>query len=458
MSLDESLLDWARLTGPRKVLTAARRRLEAGGDLSGSSLRVQLTPDERAEVGRLLGMTWAGSGKAVSARTLARTLRDLGTDAAELLAATGAPLRDRRSERDLARKDATAERERAVCSLTDAGVSTDAARAWVGRRGLPAAGNGQLADLASRCARVWSLLPGPGGARKLLTVLAASALGDPHALDRGSSVATGVLRLLGHELPESAETWRAAWEEHGVDCDPVSSRVLVLNLRLAGDAMCAPLSVAAGPEPLWLTLRSLTGGFQAEATDIYVCENPSVLIAAADVLGTRARPLICTNGRPSAAAVRLLSSLAGSGASLHIRADDDPAGQDIVRGILTSIPSGRPWRYDLRPPQTPRYEEQDLDALLLDLDSGRALLRGPRHLMQGFSFGRRPARRRSGTERPGSSGGGDIVRWQVAPSHSARVVSGPSASDAPRPIVLRIKRAIFRHVFIVFTKELVGEF
>lgn len=368
MSLDENLLNWARLPGPRKVLAVARRRLEAGGDLTGSPLRVRLTPDERAEVGRLLGMTWVGSGKMVGARTLSGILQGLGTDVAELLEATGDPLRDRRAERDIARTGAAAERERAMSVLTSAGVPPDVAAAWVGRRGLPAAGNGQLADLASRCARVWKLLPGPGGGRMLLTVLAASALNDPHALDRGSPVATGVLRLLGHELPESAETWRTAWEEHGVDCDPVSSRVLVLNLRLAGDAMCVPLSLAAGPEPLWLTLRSLNGAFRADARDIYVCENPSVLIAAADVLGPRARPLICTSGRPSAAAVRLLTALAASGASLHVRADDDATGQEIVRGLCFSIPSARLWRYNLRPPPTPRYEEQDLDALLLDLD------------------------------------------------------------------------------------------
>jgi uncharacterized protein (TIGR02679 family) len=379
MSLDESLLDWARLPGPQKVLAAARRRLEEGGDLSGSPLRVRLSPDERVDVGRLLGMTWASSGKAVGARTLASTLQALGTDVADLLAATGAPLRDLRAERDTARMNAATEREGATSALTSVGVPADVAVAWVGRRGLPAAGGGQLADLASRCARVWELLPRPGGARMLLTVLAASALNDPHALDRGSPVATGVLRLLGHELPESAETWRTAWEEHGIDCDPVSSRVLVLNLRLAGDATCVPLSLAAGSEPLWLTLRSLNGAFRAEALDIYVCENPSVLIAAADRLGSRARPLICTNGRPSAAAVRLLSGLFAAGAALHIRADDDTAGQEIVSGLRSSFPSARLWRYDLRTPPAPRYEEQDLDALLSDLDVSQPLYLGLRH-------------------------------------------------------------------------------
>ena len=274
MSLDEGLLAWGRLPGPQKVLAAARRRLEAGGDLSGSPLRVSLTQEERVEVGRLLGMTWVGSGKPVGARKLASTLQDLGTDAAELLSATGEPLRDLRRERDTARKNVAKERERAALVLTSVGVPADVAVAWVARRGLPAAGSGQLTDLASRCARVWELLPGPGDVRILLTVLAASTLDDPHALDRGSPVATGVLRLLGHELPESAEAWRTTWEEHGVDCDPVSSRVLILNLRLAGDAMCVPLSLAAGPEPLWLTLRSLNGVFRAEVRNIYVCGTP----------------------------------------------------------------------------------------------------------------------------------------------------------------------------------------
>lgn len=59
--MDDRLLAWARLPGPRKVLAAARRRLEAGHSLNGSPLRADLTPGERAEVGRLLAS--AGSGR-----------------------------------------------------------------------------------------------------------------------------------------------------------------------------------------------------------------------------------------------------------------------------------------------------------------------------------------------------------------------------------------------------------
>lgn len=102
--------------------------------------------------------------------------------------------------------------------MTSAGVPADVATAWLNRRGLPAAGSSQLLDLAERCASVWRLIPGPNGERTLLTVPAASALGNPHALDRGSPVAAGVLRLLGHEMPDSADAWRAAWDEHAIDC------------------------------------------------------------------------------------------------------------------------------------------------------------------------------------------------------------------------------------------------
>lgn len=181
MNPDKGLLDWARLPGPQKVLAVARRRLEEGGDLAGRPLRVSLTASEREEVGKLLGLSWIHSGRAVSARALAEAIGNLGTDVPGLLAAIGTPVRDLRGARTTAKRGAEAERERAVAVLRDVGVPLDVALAWAARRGLPAAGSGQLADLASRCAHVWERLPGPNAGRILLTVLAASALGDPHA-------------------------------------------------------------------------------------------------------------------------------------------------------------------------------------------------------------------------------------------------------------------------------------
>ena len=363
------LLEWAGQPGPAKVLAAARQRLEAGHGMAGRPLRVSLTAEERDQVGKLLGTRWVLSGRPVGAKTLADAVRSLGTDLEALLTSYGGQIRDRPAERAASARQAEYERTQASGVLTAAGVPAAQARTWVARRGLPRAGSGQLLALASRCARVWQRLP---GSTVLLTVLAAEALGDPHALDRGSAVAAGVLRLLGYDVPATAEAWRATWDEIGVVCDPVSSRVLVLNLALHGDATACRLTVAAGAEPLWLTWRSLTGTFGSDAPDVYVCENPSVLIAAADRLGSRCLPLVCTNGRPSAAARRLLASLADCGVTLHVRADDDEAGREIVAGLNAAIPGMRLWRYSLEPSPHRRYEEQDLGLLLRDLDRAAA--------------------------------------------------------------------------------------
>jgi uncharacterized protein (TIGR02679 family) len=367
---DPRLLEWARLPGPAKVLAAARQRLEAGHGMGGSPLRVGLTDAERDQVGRLLGTKWVLSGRQVGAKALAEAVRSLGADLETLLTSSGGPLRDRPAERAASLRQAADERAKAAGVLAAAGVPTPSAVDWMARRGLPRAGTGQLLELASRCALVWPRLPASGGPTVLLTVLAAEALGDPHALDRGSPVAAGVLRLLGHDVPATAESWRATWDEIGVVCDPVSSRVLVLNLVLRGDAAACRLTGAAGAEPLWLTWRSLAGTCGCDAPDVYVCENPSVLIAAADQLGTRSLPLVCTNGRPSAATRRLLGCVA-DGAVLHVRADEDTAGREIVSGLNAAIPGVRLWRYSLEASPRPRYEEEILELLLHDLDGGR---------------------------------------------------------------------------------------
>jgi uncharacterized protein (TIGR02679 family) len=367
--MDAQLLEWTRLPGPAKVLAAARQRLEAGHGMAGSPLRVSLTVDERGQVGKLLGTKWLLSGRQVGMKALSDAVETLGADLVSMLTTADGPLRNRPLERAATAQAAENERVQAATALAAAGVPDGSAAAWLTRRGLPRAGSGQLLELSERCATVWRKLPGSSsaGSTVLLTVLAADALGDPHALDRGSALAAGVLRLLGDDMPDTAESWRTSWEEVGVVCDPVSSRVLVLNLPLDGDAAACRLTAAAGAEPLWLTWRSLSGPFQCAMPSVYVCENPSVLIAAADRLGGQSLPLVCMNGRPSAAAQRLLASLADNGTALHIRADNDTAGQDIVSRLQAAITGTHLWRYSLTPASHPRYEEQDLELLLQDL-------------------------------------------------------------------------------------------
>ena len=172
------------------------------------------------------------------------------------------------------------------------------------------------------------------------------------------------------DVPATAESWRATWDEIGVVCDPVSSRVLVLNLVLRGDAAACRLTGAAGAEPLWLTWRSLTGRSAAMRRTSTCARTRPCSSPPPTSSGSRSLPLVCTNGRPSAAARRLLGCLAGGGTVLHVRADDDTAGREIVSGLNAAIPGIRLWRYSLEASPRPRYEEQDLELLLHDLNGG----------------------------------------------------------------------------------------
>ncbi len=341
--------------------------------MAAGRLRVELDQDERAEVGQLLGTPWLTQGRPVGAKALADAVASAGSDLVDLLTAIGGPLRHLPTERAEARDAAAAERAAAYQVLVVAGVPAEAANVWLARRGLPRAGSGAMAKLACSVAAVWARLP-TDGETMLLSVLASEALVTPHDLDRRSRVAAAVLQLAAGgdgDVPSSAESWRTAWENLGVACNPVSSRVLVLNLHLVGDAAAARLSGAAPGEPVWLTWRSLGGSFECTDTEVYVCENPAVVIEAADQLGEHSRPLICTNGRPSAATRRLLTRLAASGTRLWLRADDDPTGQEIVASLRALLPDSGYWRYSPREQAearaAPRYEEQDIDSLVADL-------------------------------------------------------------------------------------------
>src|ERR1700740_1750654 len=50
---------------------------------------------------------------------------------------------------------------------------------------------------------------------------------------------------------------------------------------------------------------------------VYICENPSVVSAAAREIGSPCQPLLCTNGQPASAARLLLSQLHQAGAELR---------------------------------------------------------------------------------------------------------------------------------------------
>jgi uncharacterized protein (TIGR02679 family) len=78
--------------------------------------------------------------------------------------------------------------------------------------------------------------------------------------------------------------------------------------------------------------------------EIYICENPNLLAIAADQLGARCAPLVCTDGMPSAAQRTLLTMLAKAGACLRYHGDFDWPGLHIANHVIRTY-GARPWRF-----------------------------------------------------------------------------------------------------------------
>ena len=76
---------------------------------------------------------------------------------------------------------------------------------------------------------------------------------------------------------------------------------------------------------------------------VFICENPSIVSAAAREIGTLCRPLVCTNGQPTSTVHLLLSQLRIAGADLLCHADFDWAGLRIVDQLVREH-RAIPWR------------------------------------------------------------------------------------------------------------------
>ncbi len=187
--------------------------------------------------------------------------------------------------------------------------------------------------------------------------LAARITGDAHALDDAAMhpalravTMRYVARLTGSPPPSSAEEARAVFAAAGVEVDALAGSVLVLNLPVRtrtgplGTAIDAHLAVG---EPLRLTGRALRRHApdfgNLEGCVVRVCENPSIVLAAARELGSRSAPLVCTEGQPSLAVIDLLAALTGAGAALAYHGDFDWPGVRIANAILSRY-SATAWR------------------------------------------------------------------------------------------------------------------
>lgn len=332
--------------GWTRLLRAARRSLErTGGSLTGS---VSLTAPTDAERLVVIGVT--GAHRSAAANRLTVRLADLddylrtahAAGLPEVIAAAG-PLRDRPGE---AKREALA-RDALVSAARDGrhagadwyeewldGMRQDGTLTRIVRSGL------SFMDVI----RVLDALPAPDDP---LPVFAERVLHDTKAL--GDSQLRGlVLRAVaiwqGVPVPADAAQERALWESVGVVPDDLASQVLVLAMPASGGMLGRWLTeAAAAGVPMRVTLHQLRlAPLTLHRDEVYVCENPAVLRAAAASLGPRSRPLVCTEGVPSAAVHLLLHG--ADDAVIRWRNDFDWTGVRVTAAALGRYHNAVPWR------------------------------------------------------------------------------------------------------------------
>jgi TIGR02679 family protein len=346
----------------RWVIDRVRKRLAAGESLSGRVTLPAATAAQRRAIDTLLGRPpGRGQSLTVPLDKLDAVIRRSGLHAEGLegavVALTGPVVR---------RAEAQAELQQAWASvlapLAEVADRRPALRPWFDRavaRGLIKRLCGAptgAAPVVASAARLLDRLPVAGIP---LSQLATDVAGRAHALDPGRPLSTIVLSAIrrtwwtGATEPTSpAQRRRALWDCVGVLTDELSSTVLVLNLPVShpADSGLARILAVAGDsgEPLVLNLRQLTRTRLAFGLrPIFVCENPSVVLAAANALGPACPPLVCVGGQPTAAAMRLLAQLSQSGCTLHYHGDFDWGGIRIANLLWGRFPM-QAWRFDTR--------------------------------------------------------------------------------------------------------------
>jgi uncharacterized protein (TIGR02679 family) len=353
------------MTGPydrpefRRLLRQARRSLErSGGDLSGS---VSLSHPDDAERKAIIGIT--GQYRHARANRIGVRLADLdravhestGRGLPELLAELGGPLRDRPAERSVL----AGARDAAIQAAQTSSLFISYAwyRDWLAELGRDGTltkliNTGEQARLG-QAVRVLEYLAGRQDTPVLLPTLAADVTGDTKALNHGTLLSTLVLRALAVKAemgrPRTAGERRELWEAGDVVVDDLASRVLVLNLPAEGVGLAEWLAGAARHGiPFYVTLHQLmTFPLTIRGAVVYVCENPAVLRHATAELGAESAPLLCTEGRPSAAFHQLADAVVGGGGELRYHGDFDWPGLAIASAVMRRH-GAKPWRLSAR--------------------------------------------------------------------------------------------------------------
>jgi uncharacterized protein (TIGR02679 family) len=353
----QQLLGGPDLAALRGRLRRAYEQAEAGDDPPVLRLSA-LAPHEAEALQALAGRAPSRSASVqldVQALALSLQAAGLGSSLRSVLEALDGPIAPRAAER-------------AAAASAWAALAANAPHPALQPLLASAAGLGLLKRLAGsdatragalclQAARVLAALPAHGQPR---ASLAALCLGDAHALDQGQPVASLLLaawRLAARDArrlssqnnqgsadaadsaAEGDEGSRALWAAQGVSVNELARPALAINLPQAG--------LLPDGQPRYWSLRHLLRDPPAWAVsqrNVHVCENPNLLAMAADALGARCAPLVCTDGMPAAAQRALLAQLAAVGARLHYHGDFDWAGIAIANRVLQDF-GAQPWRF-----------------------------------------------------------------------------------------------------------------
>jgi uncharacterized protein (TIGR02679 family) len=348
-----------RYRGPeyRRLLAAARRSLErTGGQLTG---RISVAAPDDAERKAIIGIT--GVHQPAGTRRMTVPLADVdaalsratGLGLAGVLAALGAPLRNRPAETAV-----LADARGGLIAVAQDSPLTGSYpwyRTWLAdltRDGTITrlANTGDTTALGQAVRVLEFLATRPVDSPPIaLPALAARITGDTKALNHGTTLATLIMRALalrgGVDRPASAAQRRELWDLSDVIVDDLASRVLVLNLPAQGDGLGEWLTGAARyGTPFQVTLHQLDAHpIRLSPARIFACENPAVLRRACAELGPACPPLLCAEGQPSAAFHTLARIAVAAGSELAYHGDFDWPGVAITAKIIDRH-GARPWR------------------------------------------------------------------------------------------------------------------
>jgi len=333
-----------------RLWQAARRRLERNG-LKITTSPMQLGDLGDAEIAAICALLSerrpSGNAVRVSLARLDTILRNspAGVGVVEVLEALDGSIDDRQARRSAERAtrdgtwDAAHTHRAALDPEVQEWLASVRRRGRLTRLGIIDPAGSLLTAL--NCVE-WLMAHRPTTSPAPLAVISAQLFGDAHALDGDTAVGTlvwdAVTSISRIEMP------REAWRSFGVQLDDVSTSALVY--MIPGEPGSLLDAASAGAEPIRVTHRMLDRGLGLAVRPgdiVSVCENPAIVMLAADRLGFACSPLICLEGQPSGATSQLLASVRRAGATLRVHTDFDLGGVAIASHMIQRFEAS-PWR------------------------------------------------------------------------------------------------------------------